>query len=126
VLHEFSKRRHGPVVPLDCASLPNSIIESEIFGYERGAFTGATQSKVGRLEWANEGTLFLDELANIPLDIQGKLLRVLQEREFSPLGARRPQRIAIDVRIAGASNRSPWPWSTVGAFVKIPIIASVR
>jgi DNA-binding NtrC family response regulator len=104
-IHEFSKRRHGPFVPLDCASLPNSIIESEIFGYERGAFTGATQSKVGRLEWANERTLFLDEGANIPLDIQGKLLRVLQEREFSPLGAHRPQRIALDVRIVGASNR---------------------
>jgi transcriptional regulator with GAF, ATPase, and Fis domain len=105
-IHECSKRRHGPLVPLDCASLPNSIIESEIFGYERGAFTGATQSKVGRLEWANEGTLFLDEVANIPLDTQGKLLRVLQEREFSPLGAHRPQRVALDVRIVGASNRS--------------------
>jgi len=108
-IHELSKRRHGPFVPLDCASLPETVIESEIFGYERGAFTGAIHRKTGRLEWANAGTLFLDEVANIPLSIQGKLLRVIQERKFSPLGARRLQCIDLDVRIVAASNRPLLP-----------------
>jgi transcriptional regulator with PAS, ATPase and Fis domain len=105
-IHQHSNRRHGPFVALDCASFPDTVIESEVFGYERGAFTGATQRKIGRLEWANGGTLFLDEVANIPLNIQGKLLRVIQELKFSPLGARSPQSIDLDVRIIAASNRS--------------------
>jgi len=105
VIHERSRRRQGPFVPIDCAALPEAVVESEIFGYEKGAFTGATERKAGRLEWANGGTLFLDEVANIPLTIQGKLLRVIQELKLSPVGARGPTCIDLDVRIIAASNR---------------------
>jgi transcriptional regulator with PAS, ATPase and Fis domain len=105
-IHELSKRNQGPFVPIDCAALPESMVESEIFGYEKGAFTGATDRKIGRLEWANKGTLFLDEVGNIPLHIQGKLLRVVQELKLCRLGSRGPTLVDLDVRIVTASNRS--------------------
>jgi len=103
-IHSRSLRREGPFVPVDCSAIPDTLIESELFGYERGAFTGAVQSKPGLFEVARGGTLFLDEVANIPHNIQKKLLRVLQERQFYHLGGSRP--IEADVRIIAASNVS--------------------
>ncbi|MBI3327181.1 MAG: sigma-54-dependent Fis family transcriptional regulator [Nitrospinae bacterium] len=105
-IHALSKRSQGPFVPIDCAALPESMVESEIFGYEKGAFTGATERKTGRLEWANGGTLLLDEVSNIPLHMQGKLLRVIQELKLSRLGAKGPACVDLDIRIVAASNRS--------------------
>ena len=103
-IHEISKRGQGPFVPIDCFTLPDSLIESEVFGYERGAFTGAFASKLGRLEWANGGTLLLDEVGNLPLSFQAKLLRVIQERKFSPLGARGSEMKSLDVRLISTTN----------------------
>lgn len=101
-LHEISKRHQGPFVPIDCSALPESLVESEIFGYEKGAFTDAERSKPGRLEWANGGTLLLDEIGNLPLIYQAKFLRVLQEQRYVPLGARKGR--SLDVRLVSASN----------------------
>ena len=101
-LHQISKRCKGPFVPIDCFALPESLVESEIFGYEKGAFTDAEGSKPGRLEWANGGTLLLDEIGNLPLRYQAKLLRVLQEQRYTPLGARKWK--SLDVRVVSASN----------------------
>ncbi|MBI3319499.1 MAG: sigma-54-dependent Fis family transcriptional regulator, partial [Candidatus Omnitrophica bacterium] len=103
-IHALSPRREKPFVPVDCASLPESLFESELFGYERGAFTGADAPKEGRFEQAEGGTLFLDEIGNLTLTAQAKLLRVLQEREISRLGGKRP--IQIDVRILAATNQN--------------------
>ncbi len=102
-IHNLSPRRGRTFVRLNVAALPASLIESELFGYERGAFTGATNGKVGRLELANHGTLFLDEAGDIPPEVQPKLLRALQEREFERLGSTRTQR--VDVRLIAATNR---------------------
>jgi formate hydrogenlyase transcriptional activator len=102
-IHDLSPRRDRTFVRLNLAALPASLIESELFGYERGAFTGATTSKIGRLELANRGTLFLDEAGDIPAEIQPKLLRALQEKEFERLGSTRTQR--VDVRLIAATNR---------------------
>ena len=102
-IHNLSTRRDRTFVRLNLAALPASLIESELFGYERGAFTGANTSKIGRLELANGGTLFLDEAGDIPAEIQPKLLRALQEREFERLGSTRTQR--VDVRLIAATNR---------------------
>jgi two-component system response regulator HydG len=102
-LHDLSPRRDGPFVAIDCASLPRSIVESELFGYERGAFTGADRSRSGRIQAAHGGTLFLDEVAELDVDVQAKLLRVLQEGEITPLAATRPTR--VDVRVVAASLR---------------------
>ena len=102
-IHNLSPRRDRTFVRLNLAALPASLIESELFGYERGAFTGATNSKIGRLELANGGTLFLDEAGDIPAEIQPKLLRALQEKEFERLGSTRTQR--VDVRLIAATNR---------------------
>jgi formate hydrogenlyase transcriptional activator len=102
-IHNLSPRRDRTFVRLNLAALPASLIESELFGYERGAFTGATNNKVGRLELANGGTLFLDEAGDIPAEIQPKLLRALQEKEFERLGSTRTQR--VDVRLIAATNR---------------------
>ena len=101
-VHEISKRHQGPFVPIDCSVVPESLVESEIFGYERGAFTNANRSKPGRLEWANNGTLFLDEISNLPLGYQAKLLRVLQEQQYIPLGARESK--SLDIRLVSACN----------------------
>ncbi len=102
-IHNLSPRRERTFVRLSMAALPVTLIESELFGYEKGAFTGATTAKIGRLELAHRGTLFLDEVGDIPLEVQPKLLRALQEREFERLGSTRTQR--VDVRLIAATNR---------------------
>ena len=102
-LHDFSGRR-GPFVAINCAALPEALMESELFGHERGAFTGATQARVGRIEYAHQGTLFLDEVEAMPASLQAKLLRVLQEREVQRLGANRVA--AVDIRVVAASNQA--------------------
>lgn len=102
-IHDRSRRRDRTLVKLNCAAIPTGLLESELFGHERGAFTGAISQKVGRLELAHQGTLFLDEVGDIPFDIQPKLLRALQEREFERLGSTRTQR--VDVRLVAATNR---------------------
>lgn len=102
-IHTYSNRSDKPFVAVSCAALPDSLLESELFGHEKGAFTGADQAKQGRFELANEGTLFLDEIGEIPALTQVKLLRVLQEREFERLGSATPVR--VDVRLVTATNR---------------------
>ncbi len=102
-IHFNSRRRAKPYVRVSCASLPESLIESELFGYEKGAFTGASERRIGRFEAAGGGTLFLDEIGELPLSFQVKLLRVLQERQIERLGSNRP--IDVDVRIVSASLR---------------------
>lgn len=102
-IHDRSRRKDRTLVKLNCAAIPTGLLESELFGHERGAFTGAISQKVGRLELANQGTLFLDEVGDIPIDIQPKLLRALQEREFERLGSTRTQK--VDVRLVAATNR---------------------
>lgn len=101
-LHRCSPRRAKPFVAINCAAFPESLIESELFGHERGAFTGATQRRPGRFMAANGGTLLLDEVAELPLPVQAKLLRVLQERAFQPLGTNRTE--SVDVRVLSATN----------------------
>lgn len=103
-LHRLSPRREHPFVAVSCAALPETLLESELFGYEKGAFTGAETAKPGRFEVADGGTLFLDEIGEIPLSTQVKLLRVLQEREFERLGSNRPVR--VDTRVIAATNRN--------------------
>src|SRR5262245_27986805 len=102
-LHENSSRRDKPFIKLNCAAIPKDLMESELFGYERGAFTGAVGSKPGRFELASGGTLFLDEIAEIPVEMQVKLLRVLQESEFERVGGIKT--IRVDVRLIAATNR---------------------
>jgi formate hydrogenlyase transcriptional activator len=103
-LHNRSRRRERNLVKLNCAAIPTGLLESELFGHERGAFTGAISQKIGRLETADCGSLFLDEIGDIPLELQPKLLRALQEREFERLGSTRTQR--VDVRIIAATHRN--------------------
>ena len=102
-IHDRSKRKDRTFVKLNCAAIPTGLLESELFGHERGAFTGAISQKVGRLELADQGTLFLDEVGDIPIEIQPKLLRALQEREFERLGSTRTKK--VDVRLVAATNR---------------------
>lgn len=102
-LHTLSSRAQNPFVAVSCAALPETLLESELFGYEKGAFTGAQGAKAGRFEAADSGTLFLDEIGEIPMSVQVKLLRVLQEREFERLGSNKPTR--VDVRLVTATNR---------------------
>jgi len=102
-IHEAGPRAEHPWVAINCAAIPRDLMESELFGYVKGAFTGALQNRLGRLEQANGGTLFLDEISDLELGLQAKLLRVLQEREFSPVGSDAVRR--VDVRIIAASNR---------------------
>ncbi|MBI1752131.1 MAG: sigma-54-dependent Fis family transcriptional regulator [Acidobacteria bacterium] len=103
LIHGSSPRRNGPFVAINCAAIPENLLESELFGYEKGAFTGATSMKQGRFEQADGGTLVLDEVGELPLGLQGKLLRVLQERTVDRLGGTRP--IAVDVRLIALTNR---------------------
>jgi PAS domain S-box-containing protein len=103
-IHRMSPRRNLPFVTLNCAAIPTGLLESELFGYERGAFTGALQQKIGRFEMAHRGTLFLDEVGDIPLELQPKLLRALQEKSFERLGGTKT--IPIDVRLVAATNRN--------------------
>ena len=102
-LHENSARRAGPFIKINCAAIPKTLMESELFGYEKGAFTGAVGSKPGRFELADRGTLFLDEIGEIPVDMQVKLLRALQDSEFERVGGVRT--IKVDVRLVTATNR---------------------
>jgi formate hydrogenlyase transcriptional activator len=102
-IHRLSRRRSAPLVTLNCAAIPAGLIESELFGHERGAFTGALTQRIGRFEMANGGTLFLDEIGDLALDLQVKLLRVLQEQEFERLGGTRTTR--VNVRLVAATNR---------------------
>src|SRR6202451_878448 len=103
-IHSRSSRRNGPFVKLNCAAIPAGLIESELFGHERGAFTGALTQRIGRFEMANGGTLFLDEIGDIALDLQVKLLRVIQEQEFERLGSTRSTR--VNVRLVAATHRN--------------------
>jgi transcriptional regulator with PAS, ATPase and Fis domain len=101
-IHSNSPRSECPFIPVDCASLPEGLLESELFGHEKGAFTGALQRRLGKFELAHSGSIFLDEIGNIPKSVQVKLLRVLQEREFYRVGGTSP--IKIDVRVIAATN----------------------
>jgi len=103
-LHRLSRRKSQPFITLNCAAIPTGLLESELFGYERGAFTGALSQKIGRFEMAHRGTLFLDEVGDIPLELQPKLLRALQEKSFERLGGTKT--IPIDVRLVAATNRN--------------------
>ena len=102
-IQERSPRKNGPFVVVHCAALPETLLESELFGHEKGAFTGATQRKPGRIELAHQGTLFLDEIGDVPLSMQVKLLRVLQERELERIGGR--ETVKVDVRFVAATHR---------------------
>lgn len=102
-LHDQSSRKHGPMVKLNCAAIPGSLLESELFGHERGAFTGAVAHTKGRFQQADQGTLFLDEIGDLPLELQPKLLRALQEQEFERLGS--SQTIRVNVRVIAATNQ---------------------
>jgi two-component system response regulator AtoC len=102
-VHAASGRRHHPFVKVNCAALPGELLESELFGFERGAFTGAIQQKAGKFEYANDGTLFLDEISEVPSHLQAKLLHVLQDGEFSRIGGR--EDVCVDVRVVAATNR---------------------
>jgi Response regulator containing CheY-like receiver, AAA-type ATPase, and DNA-binding domains len=101
-IHAHSPRREHHFVPVNCAAIPDDLLESELFGYTKGAFTGATGSKIGRIEYANGGSLFLDEIGDMKPVLQAKLLRVLQEREFEPVGGLKP--IPVDVRVIAATH----------------------
>ena len=102
-VHSASNRADKPFIKINCAALPSGLVESELFGHERGAFSGALQRRLGRFELAHGGTIFLDEIGEVPLDVQVKLLRVLQEREFERVGGN--QTIVADVRVIAATNR---------------------
>src|ERR1700730_4403979 len=103
-IHQESFRKRGPYVKLNCAAMPGGLLESELFGHERGAFTGAVTQTAGRFQHAHTGTLFLDEIGDLPLELQPKLLRVLQEQEFERVGSNRT--IRVDVRIVAATNQN--------------------
>jgi formate hydrogenlyase transcriptional activator len=113
-IHDLSRSRERTFVKINCAAIPTGLLESELFGHERGAFTGAIAQRVGRFELADRGTLFLDEVGDIPLELQPKLLRVLQEQEFERLGSTRTRR--VDVRVVAATNRDLEEMVAAGTF----------
>ena len=102
-LHQLSPRAKGPFVAINCAAIPEALLENELFGHEKGAFTGATARKVGKAELAHRGTLFLDEIGDLPLSLQAKILRLVQERQFERVGG--VQTLSVDVRVVAATNR---------------------
>ncbi len=102
-IHNNSLRKSKPFVIVDCTTIPENLLESELFGHEKGAFTGASERKTGLIEIANEGTVFLDEIGELPMFLQKKLLRFLQEKEIQRIGS--TQRIKVDVRVISATNR---------------------
>jgi|MudIll2142460700_1097286.scaffolds.fasta_scaffold06220_4 two-component system NtrC family response regulator len=104
LVHEMSARKGGPLVKVNCSAIPETLLESELFGHERGSFTGAYQRKIGKFELAHKGTIFLDEIGDVPLALQPKLLRVLQEKELDRIGGLRPTK--VDVRIISATNKN--------------------
>ena len=113
-LHEHSARRERSLVKVNCAAMPAGLVESELFGHERGAFTGATEKRIGRFTLADRGTIFLDEIGDIPADVQLRLLRVLQEHEFEPLGSSKT--VKVDVRVIAATNRDLAAAMAAGSF----------
>ena len=113
-VHELSRRRAYPMVKTNCSALPGALIESELFGREKGAFTGALAREIGRFELADKSTIFLDEIGDIPLELQSKLLRVLQEGEFERLG--NPRTVHVDVRVIAATNRDLAAMTKEGKF----------
>ena len=113
-IHRMSKRKDASFIKVNCAAIPTGLLESELFGHEKGAFTGAVSKKIGRMELADKGTLFLDEIGDIPLELQPKLLRVLQDQEFERLGSNRT--IRVDLRLIAATNRDLSKWVSQGEF----------
>ena len=116
-IHEHSRRSRGPYVKVSCAAIPAGLFESELFGHERGAFTGAWTQTTGRFQMADQGTLFLDEVGDLPLELQPKLLRILQEQEFERLGSART--ISVDVRVMAATHVNLAQWCKSGSFAQI-------
>src|SRR4030042_1002517 len=114
IIHKKSRRNNKPFMAINCAAIPDSLMESELFGHEKGAFTGATEKKIGKFEFANQGTLLLDEIGEMSLNLQAKLLRVLQEREINRVGGN--QAIPIDIRIVATTNRNLYKDSLKGHF----------
>jgi PAS domain S-box-containing protein len=114
MIHQNSRRRHRQIIKVNCASLPKDLIESELFGHEKGSFTGALKRRIGRFELADKGTIFLDEIGELPIDLQPKLLRVLQSGEFERIGSE--QTIKVDVRVVAATNRNLQEESEKGSF----------
>ena len=121
-LHYSSNRSHQPFVAVNCAAIPHDLIEAELFGHEKGAFTGALHRRVGRIEAASGGTLFLDEIGELDTSVQSKLLRVLQEREFSRLGDNLA--IEVDFRLIASTNRDLRKEIKLGHFVRTCFIGS--
>jgi two-component system response regulator AtoC len=113
-IHRLSPRKDGPLIPVNCAAIPEGLLESELFGHERGAFTGAVRAKPGRFDLAREGTIFLDEIGDMPLSMQVKILRALQEREIERVGGTKS--IAIDVRVVAATHQNLEQLVTEGKF----------
>ena len=113
-IHQHSARRDGPFVAINCAAIPDTLLEATLFGYEKGAFTGAQQAQAGKFEQAQDGTLLLDEVTEMPLGLQAKLLRVLQEREVERVGGKKP--VALNIRIVATSNRDMTEAVARGAF----------
>ena len=113
-IHTLGPRRHNRFVAFNCAAIPSALLESELFGHERGAFTGAVTQRAGRFQAAHHGTLFLDEIGDLPLELQPKLLRVLQEKQFERLGS--DASLHVDVRVIGATNQNLWSMVQEGKF----------
>src|SRR5437868_4401110 len=118
-IHKYSQRSNGPFVRVNCAAIPAGLLESELFGHERGAYTGAFARSIGRFERAHRGTLFLDEIGDLPLELQPKLLRVMQEKQFERLGG--TATIRTDVRVICATHRNLGEMIEDGQFTKVPM-----